>query len=423
VSLGFLKGRYVQLKALSHTEKFSRKMKLVRDIEAAMEECFDQDVEILYPPFPEAAYVSRATAELARLHGPVAIVSLPLRRSGKVTGVVTMERPKDLPFVVDEVESLRLTCDLCTARLANLHEGDRWFGARAAEAMRKTFSLAVGPKHTWAKVAAALVSAFLIYIFVAKGDYRANASFVLEARQQQMISAPFDGYIEAVYVEPGDKVISDQTVLAKLETTRLASDLDKARADLARAQIEADTGMRDGETAKAQDARAQAGKAQAEIEELGRLIREASIKSPITGTIVSPDIKRRVRGHVGLGDVMFEVAPVEFLRAELSVPEDEIADVVAAFEAAKKEGKDLGGQLATVGEPGKRVDFVVERINPVAEVEEKQNIFKVRVRLPEVQEGMRAGTRGVAKIDLGHRRYAYLWTRKLVNWVRMRLWL
>lgn len=40
-SLGFLKGRYVHVKALSHTEKFSRRMKLVLDTEAAMEECLD----------------------------------------------------------------------------------------------------------------------------------------------------------------------------------------------------------------------------------------------------------------------------------------------------------------------------------------------------------------------------------------------
>ncbi|MHC4596161.1 MAG: hypothetical protein ACYS19_14640, partial [Planctomycetota bacterium] len=39
VSIGFLKGRYVQLKAMSHTEDFSRKMKIVQDIESAMEEC------------------------------------------------------------------------------------------------------------------------------------------------------------------------------------------------------------------------------------------------------------------------------------------------------------------------------------------------------------------------------------------------
>ena len=46
VSLGVLKGRYVQVKALSHTENFSRKMQVVQDLEAAMEECLDQDCEV-----------------------------------------------------------------------------------------------------------------------------------------------------------------------------------------------------------------------------------------------------------------------------------------------------------------------------------------------------------------------------------------
>ena len=46
-SLGLLKGRMVRLKALSHSEHFSRKSQIVQDIESAMEECLDQDVEIL----------------------------------------------------------------------------------------------------------------------------------------------------------------------------------------------------------------------------------------------------------------------------------------------------------------------------------------------------------------------------------------
>ena len=29
---------------------------------------------------------------------------------------------------------------------------------------------------------------------------------------------------------------------------------------------------------------------------------------------------------------------------------------------------------------------------------------------------------GVAKVDIEKRRYAWIWTRQLVNWVRMRLW-
>jgi len=49
VSLGFLEGRYVRLQAISHTDTVGRQMKLTQDIEAAMEECLDQDVEVIYP--------------------------------------------------------------------------------------------------------------------------------------------------------------------------------------------------------------------------------------------------------------------------------------------------------------------------------------------------------------------------------------
>ena len=93
VGLGFLKGRYVHLKALSHTEKFSRKMKLVQDIEAAMEECLDQDVEVAAPCRARrrptsAGRPASCPAGTARRRS----CSLPLRRAGEPVGVVTLER-------------------------------------------------------------------------------------------------------------------------------------------------------------------------------------------------------------------------------------------------------------------------------------------------------------------------------------------
>jgi len=81
VGLGFLKGRYVQVKALSHTEKFSRKMKLVQDVEAAMEECLDQDVEIIFPPDKESTYAAGPAGNCHR-QGPSCMLLLPLRRLG-----------------------------------------------------------------------------------------------------------------------------------------------------------------------------------------------------------------------------------------------------------------------------------------------------------------------------------------------------
>ncbi len=132
VSFGLLRGRYVKLQAMSQTEHINRKMKLVQDLESSMEECLDQDTEVLHPSPPEATYIHRVTTDFAQAHGPVALCSLPLRLHGEVVGVVTLERTPDHPFTIDELEFLRLTCDLCTPRLLERFDQDRWFGARLA---------------------------------------------------------------------------------------------------------------------------------------------------------------------------------------------------------------------------------------------------------------------------------------------------
>jgi len=318
---------------------------------------------------------------------------------------------------------LRLPAVLGTARLHELSESDRWFGAKAAAAVRKGCAHALGAKHTWAKVAVLLGFLAIVFLVFGQGNFRASGTFVLEAQQSRLVPAPFDGYIEAVYVQPGSKVIAGQTVLGKLETVRLESELGRKYADLAGARKQADQALNEGKIVESQIADAEAQKAEVEIRELKREIAEASIISPISGTVVSPDLTRQIRGHMSIGDPMFEVAPIESLRAELWIQEDEIADVVIAYTRAQEEGKELAGELATESKPGQHVGFVVERINPVAEVEKQDNVFKVRVRLAEVRGGMLPGAKGVAKIDLGKRSYAFIWTRKLVNWVRMKLWL
>jgi hypothetical protein len=38
-------------------------------------------------------------------------------------------------------------------------------------------------------------------------------------------------------------------------------------------------------------------------------------------------------------------------------------------------------------------------------------------------EGMMPKLKGVAKIRIDRRRYAWIWTRRLVNWLRMKLWI
>jgi len=413
VHLGFLEGRYVELRAMSHTEKFSRKMRLVQDIEAAMEECLDQDTEVTYPGEQDATVLTRAAAELTERHGPTAALSLPLRKGGKPVAVLTLERSRDRPFGLNEIEALRLACELSTPRLVDLYERDRWVGAKAAGWLREVGAAIVGPKHTWKKLAAALVFLGIIFLLVAQGRYTADASFALEATQRQVVSAPFDGYLKEVFVSPNDDVVAGETVLATFQTADLKLRLARARAERSAHLKEAAAAMRDDRRAETQIARAQAERAAAQVRELEYQIDKARITSPLSGKVVTGDLRRHVGRRFTPGEVLFEVAPVRALRAELAVPEDEIADVRMGQK----------GELATASKPDVRFAFEVERIHPVAEVVGQRNVFRVQARLLETADWMRPGMEGLAKVHIGRRRYAWLWTRRLVNWLRMKLWL
>lgn len=413
VSLGFLKGRYVRAKAISHTEHFSRKMRLVQDIEAAMEECLDQDCEVVFPASEEEICVSRAAAEFSSQHSQEALLSLPLRHEGKPKAVITLERPADKPFAAEEVEAIRLACDLCTPRLINLHRYDRWFGARMAAGVERGLAAVLGAEHTWAKLGAVGIFAFAVFLVFARGWYRVKAPFMFEAVSQYKITAPFDGYIKDVAVEVGDDVIEGQTPLAELDTAELRLQLASTKAEQAGYLKQVDAAMRDGRIAEAQIAQANADKAQALIDLYSYRIAQAQILSPLTGTLVTGDLKRQIGAPVETGKVLFEIAPLDSLRAEIQVPEDEVAEIKIAQQ----------GTLATASFPGQHLRFLVERVNPAAEVVNNRNVFKVRVRLLETRPWMRPGMEGVAKITIEKRRYAWIWSRKVINWIRMKLWI
>ena len=74
-------------------------------------------------------------------------------------------------------------------------------------------------------------------------------------------------------------------------------------------------------------------------------IGQATLVAPISGRIISEDLKRDIGAPVEKGKILFEIASIDALRAELYVPEELIADV--------REGQQ--GVLASVGRPDKHI--------------------------------------------------------------------
>ena len=129
--------------------------------------------------------------------------------------------------------------------------------------------------------------------------------------------------------------------------------------------------------------------------------------------MLSGDTQKREGTPVTRKDVLFEVAPLDKIHAELLVPEDEMGDVKVA----------QSGEIANPADPKQRIRFTIARIVPAAEMVEQKNIFRVYVDLAEVPLWAKPGREGVAKIELGQKPLGYIWTRQMVNWVRMKLWI
>jgi hypothetical protein len=134
VTIGFLEGRHVKIRALSHSAQFGKIMNLLRAISGAMGESLDQEDILLYPE-PAGAGGSRllhAHEQLARGHGDRAICTIPfLRPDGRAFGAVTLERSAVEPFDPQTVQLGDSVAALAAPILDEKRRNDRFLDLKA----------------------------------------------------------------------------------------------------------------------------------------------------------------------------------------------------------------------------------------------------------------------------------------------------
>ncbi len=72
--------------------------------------------------------------------------------------------------------------------------------------------------------------------------------------------------------------------------------------------------------------------------------------------------------------------------------------------------------------PDAQLNYVVERVTPIAEQGEGRNFFRVEAMLQERSDFVRPGMSGVAKTNIDERLLIRIWTDKAVDWMRLALW-
>lgn len=410
VSFGWKEGQFVRVRAMSGMERFDRKMQVVQALEAAMEECADQE-EALVVPVPEGAdVVVREHRGYAVRQGRMGVLSIPLRSGSGVVGVVTCER--DRPFSAKEVSALRSSCDKLARRFVELNRLDRSFSTLLIDAAKQWAVRVFGQDRALRRfygIAAALLFAILL---LGRIEYRIEAPFILRTKDIVLLSAPFDGYIEKVYQRPGDLVSAGQLLLS-LDMRQLRLEQSRSHADVQRYLQEEIKAMAQDALAEMRVAAAQRMQAESRYALIQDNLDHAGIRAPFSGVVVEGDLEKLLGAPVRKGDVLLKVARLGNLYVEMKVPERDIQELRVGQE----------GEIAFISRPSERFRVVVDRIEPMAVSDEKGTTFLVLAHLKDTRAvWWRPGMSGLAKVDVGGRPILWIMLHRTFDYLHMKLW-
>jgi hypothetical protein len=411
VSLGWLQGGYIKLRAMSQTERFNGKMEAAQLLEAAMDEALDQNEEIVWPAPEAATFVVRDHARFAQKLNPGNLCSVPLRHDGNAVAVLSCERA-EAGFHAIELQQLRLCVDQAAARMVDLHRRDRWVGGRMALWAKEHLAKVVGPRHTWAKIGALFALAVILVVLFVRVPYRVEGNFVVKSDEVSFRTAPYDGYLEEVWVRAGD-VVKSNAPLVRLATRELELEQSAALADLGRYQREAEKARATNGLAEMRIVQALGEQAKARLDLVRHKLSESIIRAPFDGVIVEGDLRERLAAPVKQGDALLKVARLERLYVEADVNERDVHEILNRQE----------GEIAFVSQPKLKFPVRIVKVEPAAFPRTEGNVFVVHCQFGSpLEPWWRPGMTGLCKLNVEPRTLGWILTHRTVDFLRMFLW-
>jgi RND family efflux transporter MFP subunit len=249
------------------------------------------------------------------------------------------------------------------------------------------------------------------WLAVATGEFRVAARAAIEGSVQRAAVAPFEGFVASAPARAGD-VVEEGQVLATLDDRELALEAARWRAEREQQLLRYQEALGKQDRAQARMLAAQVRQTEAQLALVEGKLERARIRAPFRGIVVSGDLSQQLGAPVETGKVLFEIAPLEGYRVVLRVDERDLRYVA--------EGQ--GGQLVLTGLTAESFPVRVTKVTPVANAQDGRNVFRVEATVTDPAARLRPGLEGVAKLAVEERSLVWIWTRSLVDWVRMSLW-
>ena len=217
--------------------------------------------------------------------------------------------------------------------------------------------------------------------------YAVHCPCVAEPVVRSFSVAPYDGLLETTFAEPGT-IVKKGDLLARMDGRAITYEIAGVVADRQRAARKHDQLLANQKVSDAIRSGLERDALQNKLELLQYKHSHLEIVSPVDGIVLSGSVDKRENYPVNLGDTLYEIAPLETLKVELSIPSDEVMHVA--------QGQSV--RLRFDGFGTTRHSATIKRVRPSATVRDDQNVFIADVEMENEDFEIRPGMSGNAKV-------------------------
>lgn len=412
VTIGFIENHDVHVHAISNSAHDETRQNVVKCIEAAMQEAIEQHETLMFPPEPNSYYLTQEHDSLVRQHAVGSICTVPLIVDEEVIGAIMFERHGEADDFDEKTKEL---CEQIASLLAPILQyrrlNDRPISEKFKESSRSLLSGVFGSGYLSVKFISVIIVAAFVLMFITQWEYKVSSDAMLEGAIERVVTSPEDGFIKTAFARPGD-VVEAGVQLATLDDRDLQLEKLKWLGKQKQVSKEYREALALRDLSQVGILRAQLSQAEAQLEILEQKLSRTVISVPISGVIVSGDYTRALGSPVERGQVLYKVSPLEDYRIVLQVDESDVSHISVG----------MRGELTLSAAAEETYEMEVLKITPVSVAENGINYFQVEATLISPPEFLRPGMQGVGKISIGERQVLWIWTHKMVDWIRLKLW-
>ena len=410
-AIGFIRRGSATVVATSHSVDFQPDAELFGAFGAAMDEALDQSSTIAVPALPGTRpLITLANAELGRRYGGP-VCSIPLVNRGRAFGALTLVRAGGAAPRQEEVTLCEHLACIVGPILELKWQGSRAWHGRLLDDARVAARKIIEPGNVGAKACVAFIAAAALGMLLVPVQYRVGAPARIEGSIQRALVAPSDGFLRQVHARPGDRVKAGE-VVAELAVEDLHLERRKWESELTQHENAASAALARTDRAQFVINQAKADEAGAALDLVQTQLSRTRIVAPFDGIVIKGDLSQSLGAPLRRGEVLLTIAPADQFRLLIDVDERDISAVRAG----------VRGSVALGAMTDRALAFRVEKVTPVASTRDGRNSFEVEGKLEASPSILRPGLQGIAKIDAGERTLAWIWTHRLVDWLRLTLW-